>query len=60
MNKIGIPKPSVDGEMNLESVAYDQDWYARQGFVPQKVDLNKVVDLSFVNYAVEVLGKHPQ
>lgn len=40
------------------SLRFDQDWYAQQGFVPQKVNLSLVVDDRFVLYAVERLGRY--
>lgn len=58
INKMGIPKPSEDGYGNAESMSYDQDWYTKQGFVQQKVDMNKVIDYQFADYAVGVLGKY--
>lgn len=47
-----------NGYMNPKSIAADQDWYFGQGQMQQKVDLSKVVDGQFVDYAVERLGKY--
>lgn len=58
VSKTRFASYNVDGYTNLESLSYDQDWYAEQGFVPQKVDMSKLVDNQFADYAIGVLGKY--
>ena len=43
--------PSLDGLRD------QQDWYARQGVVTQKTDVEKMVDRRFLDYALEKLGR---
>ncbi|MDP2728813.1 MAG: metal ABC transporter substrate-binding protein, partial [Dehalococcoidia bacterium] len=47
-----------NGYVNAQSVASDQDWYFAQGLMQQKVDLSKVIDNQYVDYAVQRLGKY--
>lgn len=42
-------------ELNLESIRDQQDWYAAQGSVTQKVNIESMVDRRFIDHAV---GKH--
>lgn len=56
--KVVLPGLNPDGALNVASIARDQDWYASLGLVPQKVDLNAVIDQQFVNNAVQVLGRY--
>lgn len=46
-----------DGAINLDTVSFDQDWYADHGYVDRKVDLSTIVDPSFSAWAVEQLGR---
>ena len=48
-----------DGRMNVAAVVEDQDWYADRGYVPQKVDINALIDYQFVDYALSVLPAVP-
>lgn len=56
--KMVMPWLDPNGAVNRVSLRFDQDWYAQQGFVPQKVNLSLVVDDRFVLYAVERLGRY--
>ena len=47
-----------DGYVNAQSIASDQDWYFSKGLMQQKVDLSRLVDNQYVDYAVERLGKY--
>lgn len=42
-----------DGSVNLDSVKRFQEWCFQRGFVKEKVDLDKVVDLSFIRAAMQ-------
>jgi NitT/TauT family transport system substrate-binding protein len=55
-----IPPPSVnpDGYVIARTLAEDQDLYAEMGSVPTKVDMARVVDNSFVDYAIARLGPY--
>ncbi len=47
-----------DGYVNTPAVAYDLDWYAAHDYVKQKPDLSKVIDNSYVDFAISKLGKY--
>jgi len=54
------PGLNPDGALDMKSLASDAQYYLGQGFLKQKVDLNQIVDNSFVDYAVGKLGKYTQ
>jgi sulfonate transport system substrate-binding protein len=47
-----------DGTVLTDAVAFDQDFYAGLGLVPTKVDMKDVVDMSFAQDAVKLLGAY--
>lgn len=47
-----------NGRMDVQSLIDAQDWYAAHGFIPQKIDVQRLVDYQFVDYAVSVLGEY--
>jgi NitT/TauT family transport system substrate-binding protein len=55
-----IPWPSnnPDGRVNAEAIAAAQDWFHEHGYVQTKVDISKVVDNQFADYAVAQLGRY--
>lgn len=57
-DKMGYDYYDPDGYINAKAVAYDLDWYASHDYVKQKPDLNKVIDNSYVDYAISKLGKY--
>ncbi len=46
-----------NAEISYEGLRDQQDWYARQGFVSNKANLEGVVDGRFLHYAIEKLGR---
>jgi len=42
--------------MDLKEIQDDQDWYFQKGLVKTKVDVNRMVDLHFLQFAVKSLG----
>ena len=42
----------------VEAIAAAQDWFAEHGYVPTKVDMSKVVDNQFADYAASQLGPY--
>jgi NitT/TauT family transport system substrate-binding protein len=48
-----------NGSVNVDSLRAVEQWYRDRGDVTGQLDLNRVVDMSFVNYAVEQLGPYP-
>jgi NitT/TauT family transport system substrate-binding protein len=45
-----------NGAILKQSVRDQQDWYARQGLVPRKADLDEIIDERYVKAAIEKLG----
>lgn len=48
-----------NGSVNVESLRAVQRWYLGRGELTGEVDFDRVVDSSFVNYAIEQLGRYP-
>jgi NitT/TauT family transport system substrate-binding protein len=47
-----------DGRVNKDSLAYDYAFYKEQGLIKGEVDLNDVVDMSFVDAVLKELGPY--
>jgi ABC-type nitrate/sulfonate/bicarbonate transport system substrate-binding protein len=47
-----------NGEMNLKEIQDDQDWYFQKGLIKTKADVNKMLDLRFLQSAVQKLGMY--
>jgi NitT/TauT family transport system substrate-binding protein len=47
-----------DGRVNVETIKADQDWYFAAGQQSEKVDVDAIVDHSYVDNAVRVLGPY--
>jgi hypothetical protein len=47
-----------DGRINLESLIEDQQFYVEKGTVPAPIDLRQIVDDSYVESALAVLGPY--
>jgi NitT/TauT family transport system substrate-binding protein len=56
--KMVMPWLDPNGVVNRQSLRFDQNWYAQNGFVPSPVNLSLVVDDRFVLHAVERLGRY--
>lgn len=56
--RMGYDYIDPNGYINTDPVTYDLDWYSSHGLVQDKPDLAKVIDNSFVDYAVKQLGKY--
>ena len=46
--------------VNRDAIAWDQDWYASHGYVKSKIDVDKVIDTRFVDYALKKLGRRSE
>jgi len=49
-----------DGYAQTESIAWDHDWLVQQGMTQAPVDLGRVIDNQFVDYAQGRLGHYAQ
>jgi NitT/TauT family transport system substrate-binding protein len=47
-----------NGEMDLKEIQDDQEWYFQKGLIKTKVDVSKMVDLRFVQSALQILGSY--
>lgn len=56
--KMVMPWLDPNGTVNRQSLRFDQEWYAQNGFVTTKVNLSLVVDDRFVLYALQQLGRY--
>ncbi|MGE5677632.1 MAG: ABC transporter substrate-binding protein, partial [Pseudomonadota bacterium] len=52
------PGLNPDGYVLSEGVIADQKWYMKQGLVKNEVDINKLIDNSYVESALKVLGEY--
>jgi NitT/TauT family transport system substrate-binding protein len=52
------PSHNPDGRVNPETIAAAQEWFFERGYVPTRVDLARVIDSQFVEYAVGQLGPY--
>jgi NitT/TauT family transport system substrate-binding protein len=52
------PSSDPDGRVHAETIAAAQDWFADHGYVPTKVDLTKVIDNQFADFAAQQLGPY--
>ncbi len=56
--KMVMPWLDPNGAVNRQSLRFDQDWYAQNGFVSKKVNLSLVTDDRFVLSALEKIGRY--
>jgi NitT/TauT family transport system substrate-binding protein len=47
-----------DGYVSERSIEGDLDWYFERGYVQQRPDLRRLVDNSYVDYAIQQLGRY--
>jgi len=50
--------PDPNGVIVKESLRDQQEWHAKEGSVPKKVDIDAIVDEQYVRRAVQKLGVH--
>ncbi|HLH21746.1 MAG TPA: ABC transporter substrate-binding protein [Chloroflexota bacterium] len=55
--KIVVPAIDPNGEMIVQTVKEQQQWYVDHGFVPTPVDVDEYFDPSYAEYAVSVIGR---
>lgn len=52
-----LPAFDVNAEMNVTSMADIQQWFVDNKYVSAAADLNKVVDTTYLDYALSQEGK---
>ena len=56
--RMGMPAVNPNGKVNVESLRRDMELFRQIGLVQAPADLTKLVDHSFVEAAVKVLGEY--
>lgn len=46
-----------NGEISIDGLRDQQDWYVKQGFVGTKASIESMIDRRFLDYAIEKLGR---
>jgi NitT/TauT family transport system substrate-binding protein len=57
--KMGFHAVEPNGYVDAAVVAEMQDWFASRGLIPETVDVNKVIDRQYLDYALQRLGTLP-
>jgi NitT/TauT family transport system substrate-binding protein len=47
----------TEGRVNVDSLIEDQQFYVEKGTVPTPIDMHRIVDHSYVEHALRVLGQ---
>ena len=58
LSAIHVNAVSVDGQVNVESMKKDYNFFRAQGWVTDAVDFDRIVDLSFAQEANRALGPY--
>jgi NitT/TauT family transport system substrate-binding protein len=58
-DRMGMPYMDPNGEINVESMMEDQEYYLAKGCQTQPIDIARSVDSSFAEAALARLGRHP-
>ena len=56
--RMSMPYFNPDGHINTADVRAQQDWYVSQGQVQQPIDIDRVVDNSYADAALSLLGPY--
>ncbi len=57
MRSVVFPGFDPDGYLNLKTVNDSIDWYAQRALLKSKPKLTDIVDYTYVDYALERLGR---
>jgi NitT/TauT family transport system substrate-binding protein len=55
-DKMAMPGLDVNGHMNRNALAFQQNWYLSKGTQKAAVDLDKVIDYQYADWAAQKLG----
>ncbi len=55
---LSVQELAPNGEINVKEIQEDQEWYFQRGLIKDKVDVHKMVDLRFLQAALQVLGPY--
>jgi len=57
-SKMALPGLHPDGTLNIEGMKQDVQWWTANGRMKELVDISKVADTSYADYAVKQLGAY--
>lgn len=57
-DKMQMPYLNPNGYVNVQSIKADQDWFVKMGLVTKPIDVDKIIDHSFVQAAIKELGEY--
>lgn len=57
--KVGVTGLHPNGEMFVDNIKDQYEWYKKNGSIQGEIDFNKAVDTSIAEEAVEILGEYP-
>jgi NitT/TauT family transport system substrate-binding protein len=58
LHKYPWPARSPDGRINIASMLDMQDWYVRNGYAHTRFPVERLVDMSYADHAVQKLGPY--
>jgi NitT/TauT family transport system substrate-binding protein len=58
LHKYPWPARSPDGRINIASMLDMQDWYVKNGYAHTRFSAERLVDMSYADYAVQKLGPY--
>jgi NitT/TauT family transport system substrate-binding protein len=58
--QIRVSSVDPDGYPNKRSLVEEQDWHFAQGLLTDRVDLDSVIDIRYIDYALQQLGRYPR
>ncbi len=56
--KMGQSYSETDGNISVEALEVDQDFYLQQGMQKERVNFRQLIDPRFAEYAIQVLGPY--
>jgi NitT/TauT family transport system substrate-binding protein len=59
-DKMSFTGAYTSGEVSLDTLRHDMNWYQANGYLEAQPDLSRIVDTRFADYARQRLGPYPQ
>jgi NitT/TauT family transport system substrate-binding protein len=56
--KMKPPGLDPNGKVLIEGIKADQDWYSKKGLVKNKININDIIDTSYSDNALKILGQY--
>jgi hypothetical protein len=58
-DRMGFHAVEPNGYIEARVIAEIQDWFAGRGLIPEPVDVERIIDRQYLEYAVQRLGAIP-